>query len=45
MKKYEDFSRRLGKLVLGLKINITKMGKMHKSENFMIIYALQFQCW
>ncbi len=41
-KKYEYFGCRLGKVAFScLKINITKMGKMHKSEKFMIIFALQ----
>ncbi len=31
-KKYEDFSCKQGKLAFSLNINITKMGKMHKSE-------------
>ncbi len=41
IEKYEDFGRRLGKLAYSLKINIIKMGKMHKSEKFTIIFALQ----
>ncbi len=41
IEKYEDFSCRLEKLASSLKINITKMGKMHKSEKFIIIFVLQ----
>ncbi len=40
MKKYEDFSCRLGKLVFNLKINITKMEKTLKYEEF-IIFAFK----
>ncbi len=39
MNKIRRFQPYAGKLASDLKINITKMGKMLKSEKFMIIFA------
>ncbi len=39
MEKNADFSQKPGKLVSNLKMNITKMGKILKSETYMVIFA------
>ncbi len=43
--KYANFGRKLGKLASHLKMNIIKIGKTSKSEEFMIIGTFPIYVW